>query len=121
MNNTLLLVILGFFIYFIYKRVKQMNVLKTIKESLNSGQKVIFLDVRTKQEFDAHKIKDSINIPVDELENKVTKLIPDKTSNLVIYCLSGARSSSACGILKNMGYKNIHDIGAISTAEKIFE
>lgn len=69
-------------------------------------QGALILDVRTKGEYKGGNIKGSLNIPLDELKNNLQR-IPDKNQVIVTCCASGARSSSACGILKSHGYTNV--------------
>ena len=70
----------------------------------------IILDVRSKGEFAGGHIKGSINIPVDQLENNLSKL-KDKSKTIITCCASGMRSSSAKTILTNNGYTAVHNGG----------
>ena len=62
----------------------------------------ILLDVRTKKEYKAGKIGNAINIPVDELRNRLDE-IPDN-KRIYIYCLGGLRGYLAQRILMQNGY-----------------
>lgn len=63
----------------------------------------IFLDVRTKAEYEKlGNIKDSLNIPVDELRNRMDEI--DKTKKVIIVCQSGLRSYIAYRMLASKGY-----------------
>lgn len=68
------------------------------------------LDVRTSGEYARERIKDSINLPLDELESKVQNVLSDKDKTIYVYCMSGSRSAVAAQILKNLGYKKVYDI-----------
>ncbi|WP_312207645.1 rhodanese-like domain-containing protein [Epilithonimonas hominis] len=70
----------------------------------------LILDVRSKSEYDGGHIKDSINIPVDQLQKNLSKL-KDKDKTIITCCASGMRSASAKSILQNNGYKNVHSGG----------
>ncbi len=70
----------------------------------------IILDVRSKGEFQGGHIKGSINIPVNELSNNLSKL-KDKNKPIITCCASGMRSASAKSILQNAGYKEVHNGG----------
>ena len=65
------------------------------------------LDVRTTGEFKRGNVPSSVNIPVDELRNRLNELPQDTAIN--IYCTVGIRSYIACRILKQNGFiaKNI--------------
>lgn len=82
-------------------------------ETARAEKGAVILDVRTRQEYRQEKIPGSINIPLDELDG-IQLQIPEKSTPVFVHCLSGARSSSAARILKNMGYTNVTDIGGIS-------
>ena len=74
----------------------------------------VILDVRSKSEYDGGHIKDSINIPVDQLQKNLSK-IKDKDKTIITCCASGMRSASAKSILQNNGYKNVHNGGGWSS------
>lgn len=71
------------------------------------------LDVRTEDEYRSGHIPGGINLPVQNI-GKIKKVIPDKTSDIFVYCLSGARSSQAVEALKREGYEKVTNIGGIS-------
>lgn len=64
----------------------------------------ILIDVRTKSEYDAGKIADAINIPLDELRSGLPEILKGK--NVYIYCLGGLRGYLAQRILMQNGYTN---------------
>ena len=73
-------------------------------------QGAIILDVRSKEEFSRGHIKDSINIPVDQLNNKLSKL-KDKNKSIICCCASGMRSGTAKKILESKGYSTVFNGG----------
>lgn len=81
-----------------------------VKKSLDEGEKVILLDVRTAGEYAKYKIGGSLNLPVDEVSGKIAALLPDKEAKIYVYCLSGSRSVIAVMVLKNLGYKNVFNL-----------
>ena len=64
----------------------------------------LLLDVRTRGEYGEGHIPGSISLPLDELRTSGPSC-PSSTP-LFVYCLSGARSSSAVSALRRMGYAN---------------
>ena len=74
----------------------------------------IIVDVRSKAEYSAGHIKDSINIPVDALRNNLYKL-KDKNQPIITCCASGMRSASAKSILKSNGYTAVYNGGGWSS------
>ena len=79
-----------------------------LNEIINNNNYII-IDVRTKEEYNELHVKDSINIPYDEI-NKETKL--DKNKTILVYCKSGKRSNKAYQTLNNLGYE-VYDLGSI--------
>ncbi|WP_417264852.1 rhodanese-like domain-containing protein [Brumimicrobium sp.] len=63
----------------------------------------IILDVRSPGEFKSGHIKGAKNIPLQELNRKLSGLKKDRV--IITCCASGNRSGSAKNILKNAGYE----------------
>ena len=77
-----------------------------VKADLDAGKKFILLDVRSKEEFDAGHLPNAKNISRGLLEFLIGQPIPDKNSNIILYCRTGGRSALATLVLNEMGYKN---------------
>ncbi len=92
--------------------VIQMPKSDEIKEIINNKD-VTIIDVRTKQEYENSHIKNAINIPYDEIQDKV-KYNKDKA--IAVYCKTGIRSHEAAVTLEKMGYKTIYDLGGIENS-----
>ena len=78
------------------------------KDLLKNG--AIIVDVRSKGEYSSGHINGSINIPVDQLQNNLSKL-KDKNKIIITCCASGMRSGSAKTMLLNNGYTDVHNGG----------
>lgn len=68
----------------------------------------ILLDVRTAAEFDAGNITGAVNIPVDEIRQRLAELPPDK--KIYIYCEAGLRGYLAHRILRQNGYEEVYNL-----------
>ena len=68
----------------------------------------ILIDVRTVKEYQAGKIADAINIPLDELRSGLSEI--PKGKNVYIYCLGGLRGYLAQRILMQNGYTNTFNL-----------
>lgn len=82
-------------------------------EDYRATSGAVLLDVRTAEEFAQGRIPGARNIPLQSLE-AVDSAIDSKDTPLFVYCLSGARSRQAAGLLKSKGYTNVQNIGGIS-------
>ncbi len=81
-----------------------------VKKAIDSGEKVILLDVRTPGEYSGGRIEGAINLPLDDVVEKVEEIIPDKQSTVFVYCLSGSRSVDAVSEMIKLGYKNVFNL-----------
>ncbi len=71
----------------------------------------VLVDVRTPEEFAEGHISGAINIPLDDLPERVGEL--DPADNIVVYCRSGNRSNQAAQFLLSENYESIYDLGGI--------
>jgi hydroxyacylglutathione hydrolase len=81
--------------------------------SLRAGR-VAVVDVRGRNEWEAGHIPGSVNMPVDQLAERVGELPP--AVPLVVQCRSGARSAIAAGVLASLGRTPILNLAGGLTA-----
>ena len=98
---------MGFFDFF-----KQPDVNRGVEE-YQSTSGAVLLDVRTPEEYRSRHIPGSKNIPLQTID-RVASVAKNKDTALYVYCQSGARSRQAAGLLKQMGYTNVNNIGGIA-------
>lgn len=84
------------------------------KDDLPKGDKVIVIDVRTTQEYDAGHIDGAVHIPYEIIGDKIAGLSKDKGRDIVLYCQSGRRSGIAQKTLQDMGYTRAVNAGGIA-------
>lgn len=77
---------------------------------------VKILDVRTPEEFKGGHLKGAVLIPVSEINQRIGELSSVKDSELLVYCHSGGRSSSASQILRGQGFTKVHNLQGGVTA-----
>lgn len=70
------------------------------------NEQVILIDVRSKSEYDLMHMKNAINIPVEEIEQRIFPI--EQTKPIMVYCSSGSRAKNAIMILNRLGYTNIY-------------
>ena len=75
---------------------------------------LIVIDVRTPEEFKGGAYPDAINIPVDELMERLDELGDNTEREIIVYCASGARSAYAQKTLTQLGYSNVKNGGGIA-------
>lgn len=82
-----------------------------VKQEETTGPLVV--DVRTEEEYAYGAYPGAINIPLDELEQRITEL--KKTDRqIILYCASGARSAYALRFLRANGINNAENGGGIA-------
>ena len=68
------------------------------------------IDVRTPEEFASGHVAGSINIPLDQVPNRVNEF-NEMSKPLVLCCLSGGRSGQATAFLQQNGVSDVHNGG----------
>ena len=88
---------------------KNISVSEFEKKLAATKEKTV-LDVRTSNEFSQGHLANAVNIDYykSDFKENVGKL--DKNKPVFVYCLSGGRSSSAAGVLKDLGFKEIFNM-----------
>jgi phage shock protein E len=81
-----------------------------VKQKLESG--AVIVDVRTPDEFRDGAYPGAKNIPLGDLGRRLSEIPKDKP--VVLYCASGARSSSAARAMKQAGYADVINAGGLS-------
>ncbi len=92
---------------------------KQLKAMFDKDVNFILLDVRTENEVIVSKIPKSMHIPMNEIANRFTEL--DNSTEIIVYCKSGKRSSKVCEFLINNQFNNIQNLsgGIIAWAKEI--
>jgi len=87
---------------------------KTVSKAKDENS-LIVVDVRTPEEFEGGAYPDAINIPLDEIMERLDELGENAAREIVVYCASGARSAYAQRMLMEVGYSNVKNGGGIGT------
>ena len=72
----------------------------------------LVVDVRSKGEFSGGAYPGAVNIPLDELPNRINEL-GDKDRDITLYCASGARSAYGQQVLQHLGFTNVKNGGGL--------
>ncbi len=76
---------------------------------------VTILDVREAMEFCSGHVPNAQNLPVGSVRRLAASALPDPDATILVYCLSGMRSATACTILTELGYTKVYDFGGIAS------
>lgn len=70
----------------------------------------LILDVRTPEEYKEGHVPGAVNIPFDEVPNRlddILKITVDKNAPIAVYCRSGRRAHKALTSLKKSGFHQL--------------
>ncbi|MFV0346590.1 MAG: FAD-dependent oxidoreductase [Bacteroidales bacterium] len=86
------------------------NLVKTInsEDIINRSPETLLIDVRTAAEYAQGAIEGAINIPVDEIRNKLDSI--PKNKKIYLYCKAGMRGYIAARILKQNGLDEVYNL-----------
>jgi len=87
-------------------RVKEEDYRET-KRRLDAGEKFVLVDTREDSEWTSGHIPGAIHLGRGVIERDVEKAVPDKNTQIVLYCGGGYRSALAADNLQKMGYRNV--------------
>ncbi|KFF01117.1 sulfurtransferase [Chryseobacterium formosense] len=116
MKNLLILCGIILAIYVVYRIYKYQTLDEGLDKLIKNG--AIILDVRTEKEYKTGHIAGSQNISLGEIRERYTEL--DKNKTYITVCSHGLRSVKVENILKEKGFKHIHNGGAWSDLQKSF-
>ena len=80
---------------------------KLVERMDKKDSSLVLLDVRTAEEFASGHIPGAVNIPHDQLPNRLAELAGAKNKDVVVYCRSGRRSVIAQETLNAQGFKSV--------------
>lgn len=109
MSNTVIAILLAVLVLYLMRNLGKIPGTEA-RRLVSEG--ALLLDVRSAEEFREEHLKGAKNIPVQELADRVGEL-GEKSTTVVVYCRSGARSGSARRMLRGHGFTNVHDLGAM--------
>ncbi len=87
-------------------RIREITVEET-REKLQTGSRFQFVDVREDHEWKQGHAEGAIHLGKGIIERDIEKAIPDKNSEIVLYCGGGYRSALAADNLQKMGYTRV--------------
>ncbi|MGD0306886.1 MAG: rhodanese-like domain-containing protein [Candidatus Acidiferrales bacterium] len=88
------------------KRIKEEDIV-AVKKRLDSPEKPIVVDVREDSEWARGHIPGAIHLGKGVIERDIERTIPDKGTQIVLYCGGGYRSALAADNIQKMGYRNV--------------
>jgi rhodanese-related sulfurtransferase len=87
-------------------RIREVSVAET-QERMKANTDAKLIDVREDTEWEAARAARSIHLGKGIIERDIEVTVPDKNTELILYCGGGYRSALAADVLQNMGYTNV--------------
>lgn len=87
-------------------RINEVNVTDT-RERLANNPDTKLIDVREDNEWDAAHATGAIHLGKGIIERDIEATVPDKSTEVILYCGGGYRSALAADVLQTMGYTNV--------------
>ncbi|MGE5086410.1 MAG: rhodanese-like domain-containing protein [Bacillota bacterium] len=83
--------------------------------------KDVLLDVRTPEEYSQEHVPQALNVDVknSNFKQEIGKL--SREDHYRIYCRTGKRSAQAISIMKEMGFKQMENLGGLEDAKKVLK
>jgi rhodanese-related sulfurtransferase len=89
-------------------RVREIDVAQTRKRM--GGKETLLIDVREDDEWRAGHATGAEHLGKGVIERDIETKVPDKNTELILYCGGGYRSALAADALQKMGYKNVYSM-----------
>ena len=89
---------------------------EVLRKHLQEGALVI--DVRSPEEFHSEHLPGALNIPLNELRERLPREVTDKNRVLLLHCQSGMRSRNGQRQLQRLGYTNVFNLGSLTRAKQ---
>ncbi len=88
-----------------------------LKAEMKANPQLIILDVRKPNELTGEhgQIDSIINIPVENLEERINELSKYKNNHIAVICRSGNRSKKATTLLTNNGFNVTNVVGGMKS------
>ena len=87
-------------------RIREVTVSET-QDRLKQNPAAKLIDVREDNEWQAAHAAGSVHLGKGIIERDIETTLPDKSTELILYCGGGYRSALAADVLQQMGYTNV--------------
>lgn len=87
-------------------RIREVTV-EELRARLAANPKLVLLDVREDSEWQAGHAREAVHLGRGVLERDIERMIPDPSTEVILYCGGGFRSALACDSAQKMGYTRV--------------
>ncbi|MCA1556735.1 MAG: sulfurtransferase [Acidobacteria bacterium] len=90
-------------------RIRELDVAGT-REHLDANPDARLIDVREDHEWQVGHAARAEHMGRGIIERDIEEAVPDKQTELILYCGGGYRSALACDNLQRIGYTNVYSM-----------
>lgn len=90
-------------------RIREVTVAET-RDRMQSENGVRLIDVREDHEWDAAHAAGAQHLGKGIIERDIEASVPDKSTEVILYCGGGYRSALSADVLQQMGYRNVYSM-----------
>ena len=90
-------------------RIRELDVTET-REHLDANPDARLIDVREDNEWQAGHARNAEHLGRGIIERDIEAAVPDKETELILYCGGGYRSALAADNLQRIGYTNVYSM-----------
>ena len=87
-------------------RIREVTVEET-RARMDANDDLRLIDVREDNEWDAAHAAGASHLGKGIIERDIEATVPDKSTEVILYCGGGYRSALAADVLQKMGYTNV--------------
>lgn len=91
------------------KNIRELTV-DDVVEKFKNADKFVFVDVREDDEWKAGHARGALHLGKGVIERDIEGKIPEKNTEVVLYCGGGFRSALAAESIQKMGYTNVYSM-----------
>jgi len=90
-------------------RIREITVAET-RERMAADNGVRLIDVREDHEWNAAHAAGAKHLSKGIIERDIELAVPDKSTEVILYCGGGFRSALSADVLQQMGYTNVYSM-----------
>lgn len=81
-----------------------------VKEMIDNSQFDLIIDLRTQENYFKGHLPGAINIPINEIPDKIDFLNKYQKKSIILYCGIGSQSKSVCKVLALNGFEKLYSL-----------
>jgi rhodanese-related sulfurtransferase len=90
-------------------RIREVSVAET-QQRLEQNTSAKLIDVREDNEWESAHAAGAVHLGKGIIERDIETTVPDKDTELILYCGGGYRSALVADVLQKMGYTNVYSM-----------